>query len=131
MFKRIILASFVVTTLVLGEAVCAWAEPQKETVDEAAVKRAQDIREKALKKKASAHSKSERRKADKLLTKAADMETNAHKLGDKCKHGSHYSIETVKRNHQNCEACHEVDIKDGECARVPGDHKHYYCYCNC
>jgi ABC-type transporter MlaC component len=131
MIKKILLTLFIVITLVLGGSVCVQAQSPKETVDEAAVKRAQEIRERALKMKEKASSKSERRKADKLLTKAADMETNAHKLGNKCKHGSHYSVETVKKNHQNCEACHEVDIKDGECARVPGDHKHYYCYCNC
>ena len=131
MFKKVILASFVVATLVLSEAAWCQVESPKETVDEIAVKRAQEIRAKALKMRTNASSKAERKKAEKLLTKAADMETNAHKLGSKCMHGSHFSIETVKKNHEHCEACHEVDIKDGDCARVPGAHKHYYCYCEC
>ena len=131
MFKTALMGLFVVMTSVFGASVMAQQSEIKETVDEVAVAKAKTIREKALKLKETASSRAQKKKVDRLLTKAADMETNAHKLGNKCKQGSHFSIETVKKNHKNCEACHEVDIKDGECARVSGNHKHYYCYCDC
>ena len=131
MLKKVFIALFIVTAFVSSESNMVWSAEVKETVDEVAVAKAREIRSKALKMKETATSRSDKRKVSKLLTKAADMETNAHKLGNKCKHGSHVSIETVKKNHKNCEACHSVDIKDGECARVPGDHKHHYCYCDC
>ena len=129
MFKTVLSSLFIVVAFVFGESVMAQQAEIKETVDEVAVEKAKTIRERALKLKETATSKFQKKKVDRLLTKAADMETNAHKLGNKCKQGSHFSIETVKKNHKNCEACHEVDIKDGECARVSGNHKHYYCDC--
>ncbi|MBQ3695735.1 MAG: hypothetical protein II938_02035 [Alphaproteobacteria bacterium] len=129
MLKQTIIALSVVITLMLAGSVKAQPVNLKETVDEVAVAKAKAIRAEAEKLKASA--KADKRKIDALLVKAADMETNAHKLGKKCMHGSHQNIATVKKNHRNCEACHVVEIKDGECARVPGDHEHYYCYCDC
>jgi len=123
------IALFMAAALLMGGFSCAQALEIQETIDEAAVAKAKEIYAQVEKLKAMPHPN--KRKINELLIKAADMETNAHKLGNKCKHGSHVSIETVKKNHRHCEECHEVEIKDGACARVPGTHKHHYCYCDC
>jgi len=73
----------------------------------------------------------QQKKVNSLLVKAADLETNAHKMGKQCQQGSHKSIDTIKKAYKNCGNCKTVDIKDGECARVKGAHKHYYCFCDC
>ena len=129
MFKKIVITTIMIAVILSSSAVALAGHPQ-ETVDEKAVAKAQTLRAQAEKMKSSS-SKAEQRKADALLTRAADMETNAHKLNGKCKHGSHKDIETIKKRHRNCEECHVDDIKNGDCARVSGAHKHYYCYCDC
>lgn len=130
MLKKTIVGLFVVITLVLNTSMLAKHADGIETVDKEMVEKAKEIRAEAEKLKKSSNI-ADRKRGETLLVEAADMETNAHKLGNKCKHGSHYNIATIKKNHSNCERCHVVEIKDGECARFSGDHEHYYCYCDC
>ncbi len=71
------------------------------------------------------------KKVKPLLVQAADLETRASKMGKKCQQGSHESIDYIKKHYKNCTNCRTDNIKDGECARVKGAHKHHYCFCDC
>lgn len=129
MFTKMITTLLMMLAILAGGSFSTRAEDAQEKVDEVAVAKAKEMRAEAERLKASG--KVDAKKVEALLTKAADMETNAHKLGNKCMQGSHTNIATIKKHHKNCEKCHVVEVKDGECARRAGDHEHYYCYCDC
>jgi len=133
MLKKMMKSLFVVTVVTMVSSVCM----AQVTVDEAAIERAKNIRERIAtlqaeiaSNKSNPANKAKKQQIDKLLVEAADLETRAHKMGDQCQQGSHQSISYIKQHYSNCQNCREESFPKG-CPRKKGAHKHYYCYCDC